>query len=230
MKIGLACAGSGPGACYAYVLAQELEALSLGPDMISGVSLPAAPMLLWSRGFSGNEIESRMAVFRRTKSDKRALANLCAGVPQAPQRCPMAISSADLDTGITVIWGDGLCADAQNLKAYPLAKAEREALRATLSPYRLAPQPFLGMRLGDFSARYGCPFFPLKMAGMERLLSVVFTGESDPMGIASESLSVLTGKNADLHYTIRISEEEGQGTIREFLRRHKDELYEKLLF
>ena len=59
MKIGLACSGCGPGAQYAYILAEELTYLSLGPEMISCNSLPAAPMLLWSRGLPTDEIKKR---------------------------------------------------------------------------------------------------------------------------------------------------------------------------
>lgn len=230
MKIGLACAGSGPGASYAYALAQELEALSLGPDMISGAAFSAAPMLLWSRGLSGTEIKSRMDAFHSSKSGKKAVDRLCFGLPAKPARCRAAINSADLDTGVIVMWADGLIADAQNIKVKQLAGMEREALYAALCPYVMEPPTIYGLRLGDFSARYGCPFFPLKMAGMERILSVVFTGGNDPAGIASESLSVLTGKNADLHYTIRLTDEENPEAIRKFLRERRDELYEKLLF
>lgn len=229
MKIGLACAGGGPGARHAYMLARELEALSLCPEMISCASLPAAPMLLWSRGFSLDQIVSRTAAFLSAKKSERRLARLCASLP-GPKRCRMALNSADQDTGVTVIWADGLSSDAWNLKVYPLKGMEKAALRGALSPHFLQPEKMDGMRLCDFSARYGCPFFPLKMAGMERILSVVFLGERDPVGIASESLSVLTGKNADLQYTLRLSEEDGPEAVGTFLRLHKDELYQKLLF
>lgn len=229
MKIGLACAGGGPGARYAYMLARELEALSLCPEMVSCASLPAAPMLLWSRGVPLDQIEARITAFLSAKKSGRGLARLCASLP-GPKRCRLALNSADQDTGVTVIWADGIGSDAWNLKVYPLEGMEKTALRAAVSPHFLSPENLDGMRLCDFSARYGCPFFPLKMAGMERILSVVFSGEKDPVGIASESLSVLTGKNADLHYTLRLSEQDGPKAVQAFLHAHKDELYQKLLF
>lgn len=112
--------------------------------------------------------------------------------------CDLAVSCVDASTGITVIYSDTLHSDAWNLKVLPLSGNEPAALACALSPYRDS-EPFVreGMRLCDFSVRYGCPFFPLKMAGMERILSVSFSGGESPAQVAADTLSALTGKNAD---------------------------------
>ena len=105
------------------------------------------------------------------------------------------------------------------------------ALACALSPYRDS-EPFVreGMRLCDFSVRYGCPFFPLKMAGMERILSVSFSGGESPAQVAADTLSALTGKNADLHYDLRFGGADIPEKIRAFMEEHIAEIYEKLLF
>lgn len=229
MKIGLACAGSGPGARYAYALAQEMEELSLGPEMISCTSFPSIPLLLWSRGLDGEEIDSRIEKCLRTKKVGKGLSYCCAALP-AIGRCAFALNSADQETGVTIVWADRLTSDAWNLKALPLTGQEQMALRAAVSPLLSPPETLDGLSLCDFSVRYGCPFFPLKMAGMGRLLSVVFTGGTAPIAIASESLSVLTGKNADLHFTLGPEDSKGPDAVRHFIRGHQDELYKKLLF
>lgn len=230
MKIGLACAGNGPGAANAHVLARALEALSICPEMISCTSLPAAPMLLWSRGLAAEQVGARMEALLSAENAGKGLGRFCAALPKT-RRCALALCSADLETGVTVIWADGLCSDAWNLKIAPLDGAQRLALQSAVSPRLLLEPGSCGsLRLCDFSARYGCPLLPLKMAGMERVLSVVFTGADDPAGIAAESLSVLTGKNADLHYALRLSGSEAPEELEQFVRAHRDELYGKLLF
>ncbi|MCI8755609.1 MAG: hypothetical protein HFG18_03340 [Oscillospiraceae bacterium] len=230
MKIGLACSGCGPGAQYAYILAEELTYLSLGPEMISCNSLPAAPMLLWSRGLPTDEIKKRTDRLFQEKESNQALSCFCTGLP-CIQRCALALNSVDLQTGTVVTWADGLHSKAGNLKVKPLRGAEKKALSAAMKPWYGKGTEKLGkFQLCDFSARYGCPLFPLKMAGMERILSVVFTGQKDPAGAACESLSALTGKHADLQYVLSPSKAQEPEKIKKFFLDHQDELYEKLLF
>lgn len=230
MKIGLACSGSGPGARYAHILAEELNRLSLGPAMISCTSLPSAPMLLWSRGVPIHEIGSRTNALFQEKEPEQALSCFCTGLP-CIWRCDFALNSVDIQTGTVVTWADGLHSQAGNLKVKPLKGVEKKALSAAMKPWYGKGTEKLGkLRLCDFSARYGCPLFPLKLAGMERILSVVFTGQKDPAGAACESLSALTGKYADLQYIVSPSKIQEPEKIKKFFLDHRDELYEKLLF
>lgn len=227
-KIGLACAGGGTGAEYAYLLLEELKAAAVPVEMVSCTSLAAVPLLLYTYGFTPPEIDREMARLKRGKSSR----------PCRPQifrdrvaGCRIAVSGVDAETGVTAIRADGLRSDARNLKIYPLYGHENEALRETLSPWGGLEPAFLeGMRLCDFSARYGCPFFPLKMAGMERLFSVVFAGGGDPAQTAGESLAVLTGKNADVHLTLRLPPRDPAGQLRRIIQEKIPELYQKLLF
>lgn len=230
MKIGLACSGSGPGARYAYIVAEELNILSLSPAMISCTSLSAAPMLLWNCGLPVNEIEARMNALFQKKESAQALSCFCTGLP-CIRRCDFALNSVDLQTGTVVAWADGLHSKAGNLKVKPLKGSEKKALSASMKPwYGKGTEPLGKFQLCDFSARYGCPLFPLKMAGMERILSVVFTGQTDPVGAACESLSALTGKYADLQYVLSPFKAQEPQKIKKFFLEHQDELYEKLLF
>lgn len=233
MKIGVAVSGSGAGAGAAYCLADELRGQGAEIAMLSACSLAAVSLLLWSRGLESAETDELMTLFTSAQTPACALAEFeRMGIFRGKPRCELAVSSVDVTTGVSVIYCDRLRSDAHNLLALPLSGNERAALASTVSPYGASePFPTSGMRLCDFSARYGCPFFPLKMAGMERLLAVSFSGASEPAQVAAESLSALTGKNADLHYALRLdAKAEPNARIREFVRLHEGEIYDKLLF
>lgn len=233
MKIGVAVSGSGAGSGAAYSLADELRRQGVEISMLSACSLAAVSLLLWSRGLEDSETDELMTLFAQAQSPACAIAEFeRMGVFRGKPRCELAVSGVDVSTGVTVIYCDRLRSDAHNLIVLPLSGNERAALASTVSPYHASePFPTSGMRLCDFSVRYGCPFFPLKMAGMERLLAVSFAGASEPAQVAAESLSVLTGKNADLHYTLRLDDRDCSGkSIREFVRLHDGEIYDKLLF
>lgn len=228
MKIGLACSGSGLGACEAYVLAQTLEAMSLHPEMISCTSLSAAPLLLWSRGVAQREAQCRIKHLIEGDKTTEDLQLFCAQLP-AQQRCRLAINSVDCETGGAVIWADGLSSSAWNWQIHPLCGAEVLALQCSMDAAHTRGCKN-GNHLIDFSCRYGCPFFPLRMAGAERILSVTFTGGHRPADAAGECLCALTGKYAHLHYSLRVSPENSAQEIRDFLHAHQSELYAKLLF
>ena len=232
MKIGVAFSGSGAGAAAANVFVDELLKRSVAVDMLSATSLAAVPSLLWSRGAGLEELEELMTLFSASQTPQLGLRQLDRmGMFRAPAVCDLAVSCVDASTGITVIYSDTLHSDAWNLKVLPLSGNEPAALACALSPYRDS-EPFVheGMRLCDFSVRYGCPFFPLKMAGMERILSVSFSGGESPAQVAADTLSALTGKNADLHYDLRFGGADIPEKIRAFMEEHIAEIYEKLLF
>ena len=141
----------------------------------------------------------------------------CSGSPQTGLRqlekaglfdrlavCDFAVNCVDVSTGVTVIYSDSLHSNAWNLKVLPLTGNEQAALLAALCPWGDAePVALEGMRLCDFSACYGSPLFPLKMAGMERLMTVSFPGGGTPTQTAANSLVRLTGKNADFYCEVR---------------------------
>ncbi len=227
MKLGLAFSGSGAGALSAHILAQRLRDNALEIGMLSTCSLAALPAMLWSRGVSQEETGELLEAVSRSATPVQGVELLDRmGVFRHKPSCELAVSSVDVPTGVTVIYSDLLHSDAWNLKVLPLSGNEREALCATLCPWRGAtPYPARGMQLCDFSVRYGCPFFPLKMAGMERLLSFSFAGGELPAQIAADALISLTGKNADFHCTIT-----GPEAIEPFLQARLEELYQMWLF
>lgn len=227
MKLGLAFSGSGAGALSSHILAQWLRDNALEIEMLSACSLAAIPAMLWSRGISREETGELIEAFSRSATPVQGVGLLDRmGVFRQKPVCELAVSSVDVPTGVTVIYSDLLHSDAWNLKVLPLSGNEREGLCATLCPWRGSdPYPARGMQLCDFSVRYGCPFFPLKMAGMERLLSFSFAGGELPAQIAADALISLTGKNADLHCTIADAE-----SIEPFLQARLEELYQMWLF
>ncbi|MEM1483978.1 hypothetical protein V6615_03750 [Oscillospiraceae bacterium PP1C4] len=233
MKIGVAFSGSGIGAASAHVFAEELRKCSLAIEMLSVTSLAAVPSLLWTRGIQMDTIAELMNLFSAEKTPYAGLKMLeRMGAFQTMPVCNLAVNSVDAATGISVIYSDIVSSDAWNLKVLPLTGNESVALSSTISPYK-GSESFSddGMQLCDFAIRYGCPFFPLKMAGMERLLSVSFAGGDAPAQIAADSLSSLTGKNADLHYTVKLIDvTDTREQIQTFVQEHIAEIYDKMLF
>ena len=167
MKIGVAFSGSGACAAAAHQFAALLQKRSIEITMLSATSLAAVPSLLWSRGVPLEEIDKQMHLFCSV-SPQTGLRQLeKAGLLDRPAVCDFAVNCVDVSTGVTVIYSDSLHSNAWNLKVLPLVGNERAALLAALCPWGDAePVALEGMRLCDFSACYGSPLFPLKMAGM----------------------------------------------------------------
>ena len=235
MKIGIAFSGSGIGAQAAWAFVDELQKCSVSIEMLSATSLAAVSTLLWAKGLGPEEIAELMTLFCKTESPLVGVRQFeRMGVLKGKMSSNLSISSVDAATGVTMIYSDTLHSDAWNLKVLPLTGNEAEALAATLSPCGgLDPYASDGMRLCDFAVRYGCPFFPLTMAGMERLLSVSFAGGETPAQIAADSLSSLTCKNADLHYTIKLknyADADIETQVRSYVRQHIAQIYERMLF
>lgn len=231
MKIGVAFSGSGVGAPWSHIFAEELHSCAVPIQMLSATSLAAVPVLLWSKGCSGEEIQQWM------QKILLAPALGCKQLVQSelikkPCEYPVAMSSVDILSGISVLYADGLQADAWNLKVHALTGNEDCALTSAVSPYGGMEPPIVDkMKLCDFSLRYGCPFFPLKMAGIERILSVSFPGGNMPVQAAGDNMSALTGRNAELHLSIKPDSAEcAESFIRSFIQNNIGAIYQKLLF
>lgn len=231
MKIGVALSGSGVGAAFAHVFADELRACAVPIDMISVTSLTAVPILLWSKGVPRAEIDQWMHEIQQNPEqgyEKLTQSDLL----EKPCDYSLAVSSVDLSSGVTILYTDRLQADAWNLKALPLSGNEGQALLSSVSPYGgMEPLDMDKMKLCDFTVRYGCPFFPLKMAGIERILSISFAGGNMPLQTAGDNMAALTGRNADLHFTIEPeSPKYAVAYIRSLVRNNLGMIYQKLLF
>lgn len=233
MKIGVAFSGSGAGAMAAYAFADELRKSALKIEMMSATSLASVSSLLWAYGLPTDDIRELMAQFSAASAPEEGLDMLeRAGAFQGSSACAFAVNSVDTLSGVTAVYSDALKSDAWNLKVLPLSGSERTALASTISPYTgCCPYSLDGMSLCDFSVRYGCPFFPLKMAGMEKLLSVTFAGGDSPAQVAADCLTSLTGRFADLHYTVKLlSCTDIETQVRAFVSRNIREIYDKMLF
>ncbi len=231
MKIGIAFSGSGAGAPWSHIFAEELRSCAVPIEMLSATSLAAVPVLLWSRGCSNEEIRLWMQdILQDSAHGCRQLAQ--SELIKKPDGYSVAISSVDILSGVSVLYSDELQADAWNLKVHPLAGNEDYALMSAVSPFGGMEPPIVDeMKLCDFSMRYGCPFFPLKMAGIERILSVSFSGGDMPVQAAGDNMSALTGRNADLHFSIKPdSPEHAEDYIRSFVQNNVGVIYQKLLF
>lgn len=231
MKIGVAFCGSGASAALAHVFADELRACAVPIEMLSVTSFTTVPILLWSKGIPASDIDNWMEIIKENPEqgyDKLAQSELLA----RPSDYAVAVSSVDISSGVTILYTDKLHANAWNLKVLPLTGNERQALLASVSPFGgLEPLDMDKMKLCDFTVRYGCPYFPLKMAGIERILSVNFAGGDLPLQTAGDNMAALTGRNADLHFTIHPKPSENtESYIRSMVRSNLGMIYQKLLF
>lgn len=233
MKIGVALSGSGPGARQAHILLDALRYSCIPVEMVSATSLGAIPAYLWSRGVERKQADRLVDAFVNARGNMRTMRMFQqAGVFERAAECDFAISSVDSASGAVVIFSDTLDSQASSLRIAPLFQNVPAAFSSTLSPWRgAAPYQLDGLSLCDFALRYGCPFFPLKMSGQSKLLSITFAGGQTPAEIASQSLCALTGKNADLHYSLQLDESGDIETqIRSFVTSHVTQLYDCLLF
>ena len=228
MKFGVALSGSGESAANAHCFLEELERENLPLGMLSASSLAALPAFLWARGFGAARVEELVGLFSHARTPGAGLRRLeRAGALAGARKLPLALCSVDVGTGVTAIFCDSLHSDAWNLKVYPLSGNEKAALSAAICPYgESPPQRWADMRLCDFAARYGSPFFPLRMAGMGRALAVSFAGGGRPAQIAADSIAALTAKNADVFCSVRAA---SSGAVRAQARALLPECYEKLL-
>ena len=233
MQIGIAVSGSGGSALNAHILLEELEASGIQIAMVSACSAAALPAMLWAYGLPSCEIPQLLSIWNRTADTEDTVKQVCrkyfAGKTPA---CRIALNSVDIRSGKTVLFSDDLePADAQTMEIFPLAGNEPAALLSAIAPDRqLQTVRFGGYDLCDFSLRYGSPFFPLKMMGMERILSVSFSGSSAPSRLAADSLSALTGKRADLFYSIECPLQESPRKIRRLVQDKLGELCSGLYF
>lgn len=231
MKIGVAFCGSGASAAAAHVFADELEKHSVKIDMLSVTSLAGLSAVLWANGLERQKIHT--AMLSLYSGDFRAYKQLLEkGAPEGGRRTNLAVSCADAATGAVLIYADNLEADAWNLKALALTGNEREALGRSVSPYaNIFPDIQKESQYCDFAIRYGCPFFPLKMHGLDRLLSVSFAGGDDPVHASADRLAQMTSENANLHYTVHVDDPAmAPEIVRDFVSENIKEIYNKLLF
>lgn len=179
VKIGVAFSGCDIGGLGAYTVLRELEDQGLEVGMISTCGLPSVTSLLYAAGWSEQACREQTENFLRIARDidlDMAVAGFAAEAPlrRLGARIPFVLSAAGVSDGRICAFTGNYRAATDRLQTYPLRDVY-DALSATISPVEgLASYEYDGRRLCDFSVWYGAPVYPLKMAGLDRILSVAF--------------------------------------------------------
>lgn len=234
MKIGVAFSGSGAGAAAAKTsLPTELLKRSVAGRYALGDLAAAVPSLLWSRrGGAGGARRADDPVF---------------GVADAAAGTPAAGSNGDVPRARGVRPCGQLCRclhrhNGDLFRHAALGRVEPQspvAFRQRTGGARLRAESLPGQRAVRPARECGCATFPFVTAArFSRSRWRGWSGScpspsreaNPPAQVAADTLSALTGKNADLHYDLRFGGADIPEKIRTFVEEHIAEIYEKLLF
>lgn len=241
MKIGVALSGCDIGGIGAYAALFELERQGLGIGMITACGIPAVTALPYAYGCGPEECRVLAEAFLedRAKTDlDMAVAELSAKLKpgQMRRRIPLAVGAVNVPDGRAVLFADGKSRFGGCLDILPLEDAY-DALSAAISPAGgLASYPYGGFRLCDFSVWYGCPVHPLRLAGIERTVSIAFLPRlpDTPCEVMAKQKIRASAGLADVHITVEPEEgarleryiELAAGQIRARIK----EIYARVLF
>lgn len=182
MKIGVALSGCEIGGVAAFAALRELEEQGMEIGMVSACGVPAVTALLFALGYEEDaccKLAGEFLQNARSCDMDLAVAELSVQVLPARRKAqvPLVISSVDVADGRICAFSSERLPNSRRLNAFPLEDAY-DALSATISPVDgLATYPFADCSLCDFSVWYGCPVYPLKMAAVEKIISLAFLPE-----------------------------------------------------
>ncbi len=185
MKIGFAITGGGLGAVCACCAIHQLAGLGIRPQYIA-CSLNGVVGLLCSNcGCQAHCRCGSLAFLHRSHIDGRekALRSLCEQLPVQPPEQQLLLCCANTHTAQPAVF------PMQHPQLADIACAA-----AGLSPWK-SPQGLLC----DFSSYFGCPHFPLKEAGADKVLALVYQPApyAGPWENCRHTLIATTAKQAD---------------------------------
>lgn len=214
MKIGVALSGCDLGGVSAWKALSELAAQGFDIGMISASCMPATTALLYANGCAEAVMTKLSEDFlsdARESDIDFAIANLSARFREGKKeekRAPLCINAVDVSDGeIVVFTGDcSLCGG--NLKTFSDAEPY-DMLSATVSLVDgLGSYLYEGRKLCDFCCWYGCPVHQLRLAGMEKIISVAFlpAKPKTPYEALSKRMISGLGSPADIHIQIEFED------------------------
>lgn len=185
MKIGIAIAGCGMGGVAAFCALKELENIGIHPQFLSGSVSGVAGLLAASCGEESLCAGAAREYLHTCKADAKeeAIRRLCAQELMPPNCARPLICYVNTQTAQWKACGFG----AKHLEELCCAAAG-------LTPYKGSD----GLCC-DFSSYYGCPLFPLKAAGADKVIALVYQ-PARPMGpweTCRQKLVELTAETAD---------------------------------
>lgn len=222
MKIGVALSGCDIGGVGAYGALRELEAQGFEIGMISACGIPAIPAMLYAYGYGPQSFERAAGEFLKTNQESdmdMAVAELAAklSLRQTGGLVPLAVNTVNISDGKICAFSGSDLLRTSGLCTFPLEDAY-DALSATISPADgLTSYEYQGCKLCDFCVWYGQPVQPLRLAGLEKILSLTFVPRSPGtpyQGMVKQKISA-TANLCDLHIPIEL---EGPATLEQYIK------------
>lgn len=209
MKIGVALSGCDIGGVCAAGVLHWLQKEGIRINMISASGTASPATLLFCCGFG---IRQRDVLLKEFLEEYRgidldsAIASLSARLSpeMLGQVAGLVIASTNLPDGKVAAFTNDFTFETETLVTIPLLEPY-DALSASIGAVDgLGYYPYQGFTLCDYSVRYGCPIFPLHLAGCDKVLSFSFLPQIP--GTAYEVLIHRriqeTGADADLHMAL----------------------------
>lgn len=208
MKIGVAFSGCDIGGTSAWHVLRELSDMGLEIGMVSACCTPAVTSLLYAQGCEDSAMQRLSEAFLRDCREldmDSAVANLSADFKPGPNpRTSLAINAVNVSDGKIITFTDDYSLKSSNLKTFGLDDPY-DALSATISLLDgLGSYRYEDCRLCDFCCWYGCPVHPLKLAGLQKIISIAFLPKSpkSPYEVLVKQMISASSSRADLHIPI----------------------------
>ncbi len=211
VKIGVALSGCHIGGVSAWSVLRELEAQGFDLQMVSACCVPATTSLLYASGCEDAAMKRLSLGFlsdARESDIDFAVANLSAAFREGNKKTtPLAINAVNVTDGNIVMFTDDVSLRSSNLKTFADADPY-DILSATISLMDgLGSYRYGGQHLCDFCCWYGCPVHALKLAGVEKIISIAFVPKfpKTPYEVLVKQMIASSASAADIHISIEFA-------------------------
>lgn len=202
MNFGVAFSGCDISAISAFAVLEELRNIGINPTLVSTTSLPAVSLLDYCYRLDYTSCYEKIhtlysAILSGTQKQ------IVPWVPAEKSRIPIVISTVDIITGDTVLFSSYQHADCGKLF---FRTAHEFPTFSSSMPY-FNDEKIAGYdlyRLCDYSVCYGNPIIPLKIRGVDRIISFSFYPQEtqNPYQISYRKIMQLTNSYSDLNIQI----------------------------
>ncbi|MDR2933656.1 MAG: hypothetical protein LBV27_11200, partial [Oscillospiraceae bacterium] len=206
MKIGVALSGCDAGGLSAYTVLEYLEDRGYDIEMVSASCVPVAAAMMYTCGFDAQRAQKSTAAFfnKFHTSDTDSVIDAISQNftrDELKNNKKAAVNAVNVTDGRIITFTNAFSLDTQKIRSYPLDDAY-DALSATISPMDgLGSYRYKDTKLCDFSVWYGCPLFPLKMSGIEKIVSIAFLPAvpDTPYEVLVKQVTESNAQTADAH-------------------------------
>lgn len=213
VKTGVALSGCDLGGICAWAVLDELTAQGFYIEMVSASCIPAAAALLYANNYTSESMRKHSENFlndARESDIDFAVANLASGFHESGgKRTRLCVNAVDVSDGEIVVFTDDYAFSGENLKTFAGAEPF-DIISATVSLVDgLGCYRYRGRRLCDFCCWYGAPVHQLRLAGMERIISVSFLPRKSktPYEASARRVIMNAASLADIHIPIDFGDE-----------------------